>query len=268
MLLRLLSIESTRMSRRWLPWIALGLCVAYTGLNQYSFYAANELDILSGVLELPALSFDLANPLNQVLPVVLPFIVIAGAALMGDDFAQHTNQHWLIRAPRSRSILAKFTLLTLLILCLHALTAVAGAALGLALKHHLYGTAGLLGINIAEALWAPVNMTIVMLPYAALMLVLALLTRSTVVSSALGFIYALLVETLVGRYFHDALWVSWLPRNLYLSATFRLNAIANQVVAVPAGAHDPLTAVAIAALYTAFLVALAIWIYRRQDVGG
>ncbi len=268
MMLRLLSIESTRLFRRALPWVALAACLLYIGLSLYNFYTLNATAIVTGQLALPGLSFDLATSLDQVFMIAMPFLVMIGAALMGDDYAQRTNQHWLIRASRSTSVLAKFALLALVTVGIFVVTLLFGGAFGLALKTYLYGSASLVGVNALEALWAPVYMTIVVLPYAALMLLLALLTRSTFVSAGIGLIYTLFIELILGSAFFDAWWVRWLPRSLWLSATFRLNAIGDRMVAVPSSLHDPLTACVVAAGYTLVLLALAVWVYRRQDVGG
>lgn len=268
MVLRLFSLEFTRLFRRWLPWIALGACVLLTGLREYNIYGLNAPALRGGALSLPGLSFDLATSLDRVSLAALPFIVVMGAALMGDDYAQRTHQHWLIRASRLQTVLAKFALMFFAIVLMYAVTLVAGGGFGLALKGYLYGQANPTGVNAVEALLAPIYLTVAVLPYAALMLLLALVTRSTFVTTAIGFIYTFIVEMGVGAMFHDAPWMRWLPANLYLSATYHLNAIGNKVRAVPTSLHDPLTAVGIAAVYAGVLLGAAIWIYRRQDLGG
>lgn len=268
MVLRLFSIEFTRLFRGWLPWIALGVCVLFTGARAYSLYVWHAPDLHSGALAVPGLSFDLATSLDRVLLAVMPFIVVIGSALMGSDYAQRTHQHWLIRASREQSILAKFALMALVIVLMYAVTLLAGGGFGLALKGYLYGSAAPTGVNVVEALLAPLYLTIAALPYAALMLLLALVTRSTLVSVAIGFIYTVVIEMGARALFADALWIRWLPGSLHLSATYHLNAIGNKVVEVPTSLHDPMTAVAIAAAYTAALLGAAIWIYRRQDLGG
>jgi ABC-type transport system involved in multi-copper enzyme maturation permease subunit len=57
-------------------------------------------------------------------------------------------------------------------------------------------------------------------------------------------------------------------RYLYLSATFLLNSIGDKNVRPPAELLDPTTAFVAAALYTLAFLFLAIWLYRRQDLGG
>lgn len=264
----LVFIEWTRLFRRWLPWIAMALCALFVGLSLHNFYVLSGEDTASGAFKMPGLSFDLATSLDQSFTVGALFIVMIGAALMGDDYAQRTNQHWLLRGSRGASVLAKFAVLALMILILNVVTLAAGAVFGVGYKVWLTGSASVAGVNVVEAAWALVYLTAVLLPYAALMLLLALVTRSTFVGAAIGFAYVLVIENLASAVFYHADWVRWLPRSLYLSATYLLNHIGNKTVPVPENQHEPYTACLVALGYAVVLLALAIGVYRRQDVGG
>lgn len=264
----LVSIEWTRLTRRWLPWVAVALCALFIGLSLHNFYVLSAADFSSGAVKLPGLSFDLATALDQTLVLGAPFIVIFGAALMGDDYTQRTNQHWLLRASRTTSLLAKFAVLAFLILLWNLATLLFGGAFGLGYKLWISGGASVAGVNGLETAWALLYMTLVCLPYGVLTLLLALLTRSTFVSAAIGFGYTLVVENLLGAVFYQSDWIRWLPRSLYLSATYRLNHIGNRVVEVPMTLHEPVTACLLAAGYSVLLLGIAILWYRRQDVGG
>lgn len=264
----LVFIEWTRLFRRWLPWIAMALSALFVGLSLHNFYVLSAENAADGTFKMPGLSFDLATSLDQSFTIGALFIIMIGAALMGDDYAQRTNQHWLLRGSRGSSVLAKFVVLALTILILNVVTLAAGAAFGLGYKAWLTGSASVAGVNLAEAAWALIYLTVVVLPYAALMLLLALVTRSTFVSAAIGFAYVLVAENLVGAVFYQAAWIRWLPRNLYFSATYLLNHIGNKTVPVPDHLFEPYTACLVALGYTVALLALAIGVYRRQDVGG
>ncbi len=268
MLATLFVIESIRLFRRWLPWAGILLTTAFVSLSLHNDYVANAADVGSGAMALPGLSFDLATSLEQSLYVMLPFTIITGAALMGEDYAERTNQHWLIRASRGASVLAKALVLTAVILLFFTVALTTGGIVGLGLKTWLYGSASLAGVNAVEFALVVVYLTFVTLPYAALVLLLALITRSTFVGAAIAFGYSLVLESLVSSIFWDAPWTRWLPRSLLLSTTYLLDRIGNPNVAAPATLHEPLMACAIAAGYAAILLGLAIWIYRRQDVGG
>lgn len=264
----LFSIEWIRLFRRWLPWVAMALSAIFVGLSLHNFYVLSGEAAAGGAFKMPGLSFDLATSLDQSFTIGALFIIMIGAALMGDDYAQRTNQHWLLRGSRGASVLAKFAVLALMILILNVVTLAAGAAFGLGYKAWLTGAASVAGVNLAEAAWALIYLTVVVLPYAALMLLLALIARSTFVSAAIGFAYVLVIENLAGAAFFDTPWIRWLPRNLYLSATYLLNHIGNKTVPVPDRLFESYTACAVAAAYTLILLGLAIVWYRRQDVGG
>lgn len=268
MWLALFSIEWIRLFRRWLPWVAMALSALFVGLSLHNFYVLSGENGAGGTFKMPGLSFDLATSLDQSFTIGALFIIMIGAALMGDDYAQRTNQHWLLRGSRAASVLAKFTVLALMILILNVVTLSAGAAFGLGYKAWLTGSASVAGVNLAETGWALIYLTAVVLPYAALMLLLALITRSTFVSAAIGFAYVLVIENLAGAVFYAAPWIRWLPRNLYLSATYLLNHIGDKTVPVPDHLFESYTACLVALGYTVALLVLAIAWYRRQDVGG
>ncbi len=80
---------------------------------------------------MPGASFDLANSLDQLLIVALPFLILISAMMLGNDYSQRTNQHWLMRTSRTSSLLAKFSLLTLVIFLLQWTTLLVGGTHGL-----------------------------------------------------------------------------------------------------------------------------------------
>lgn len=267
MFFQLLSIEWTRLSRRALFWATLLLCAVYTGLSLSNFYTLNQAELLDGSLKMPGVSFDLANSLDQLL-VAIPFLVIFAANLMGNDYAQRTNRHWLMRAPRHSSLLAKFTLLAGFTLGLQVITLLTGGLVGFYYKTWVYHVADTLNVNWLATLAAPLYMTLVNLPYLALTLVCTLAVRSTFFGVALGLGYTQFLEFLLAGIFYGAGWTKWLFTNLHFSASFLLNSIGNRAVELPAHVLAPLPALATAAAYTSLLLFLALWLYRRQDVGG
>src|SRR5512135_784728 len=96
MFLKLLSIEWTRLSRRALLWGTLGVTTLYMSLALTNFYKTSRTELLDGTLKMPGMSFDLANALDQ-LTLIIPLLVIIAGNLMGNDYSQRTNQHWLRR---------------------------------------------------------------------------------------------------------------------------------------------------------------------------
>jgi hypothetical protein len=268
MLFKLISIEWTRLSRRALFWLTLAACALFIGLSLENFYTLNQAQILDGSTKLPGVSYDLANSLDQLLIVALPFLVILGGLMMGNDYSQRANQHWLMRASRPSSLLAKFAMLAIFTFGLQIFILLVGGLIGFYYKTFVYHSFSFANVNGLATLAAPFYMTLVTLPYLALMLLVTVATRSTFAAIAIGLGYTQFVEFILSGFFYSANWAKWMPRGLYLSGTYLLNSIGNRVVNSPANLFAPGPAFIFAAIYTLVLLFLAIWLYRRQDLGG
>jgi hypothetical protein len=267
MFVKLLTIEWIRLSRRALMWVTLLICGLYIGLSLANFYKTNQTGLLNGTLKMPGISFDLANSLDQLL-IAIPLLILIAGNLMGNDYSQRTDQHWLMRVPRHSSLLSKFALLILLTLAIQFLTLAIGWAVGFYYKTYIYHVPNLVNLNWMATLAAPFYMTLVHLPYLALTLLLAVVLRSTFMSIVVGLGYTQLLEFLFAGIFHGAGWTKWLFTNLHFSASFLLNSIGNRVTKLPGSILAPGSALVTSAAYTLILCLLAIWLYRRQDVGG
>lgn len=267
MFFQLLSIEWTRLSRRALLWVTLVTCALYTGLSLANFYTTNQVGLLTGTLKIPGLSFDLANSLDLLL-VAIPFLVIIAGNLPGNDYSQRTNQHWLMRSSRESGLLAKFSILAALTFTIQVITMLTGGLVGFYYKYYIYHAFSLANVNWLASLAAPFYMTLVNLPYLALTLLLAVALRSTFFSVALGLGYTQFLELLLTGLFYGKSWTKWLFTNLHFSASFLLNSIGNRQAELPAHILAPTPALVMALVYTLVLMTLAIWLYRRQDVGG
>lgn len=267
MFLKLLSIEWTRLSRRAMLWVMLALCAVYMTMSLANFYQTSQTELLDGTLKIPGMSFDLANALDQLL-ILIPFLVIITGNLMGNDYSQRTNQHWLMRVPRHTSLLAKFAILVAVTLLFQVLTLFIGWVIGFYFKTFVYHVSNVNNLNGLATLAAPFYMTLVNLPYLALTLLLVVGVRSTFFSVALGLGYTQILELLLTGIFYGQSWTKWLMTNLYFSASFLLNSIGNRAADLPTHLLAPTPALVTAAVYTLIFLSLAIWFYRRQDVGG
>ncbi len=267
MFFQLLSIEWTRLSRRALLWVTLGATALYMILALANFYKMNQTRLLDGTFKMPGMAFDLANALDQ-LTLVIPLLVIVAGTLMGNDYSQRTNQHWLRRAPRHSSLLAKFTILTVLTFLIQILTLFIGWAIGYYYKTYIYHVPDVNNVNGLATLAAPFYMTLANLPYLALMLLVTIIVRSTFFSVLLGLGYTQILEFMLAGIFYGQSWTKWLFTNLHFSASFLLNEIGNRVPKLPEHVLAPTPALITAALYTLVFMTLAIWLYRRQDIGG
>jgi hypothetical protein len=268
MFLPLLSIESTRLFRRTLLWLTLLACAAFTWLSLQNFYTLNRVQLFDGSLKMPGIAFDLANSLDQLLLIELPFLVILAAVMIGNDYSQRTYQHWLTKSGRTSSLSAKFGLLALVIFLLQFAAIIVGGGTGWYYKTFIYRTDLLLNVDWMATLLAAFYMTLATLPYAAFTLLITILTRSTIAGAILGLGYTQFIEFLLTGLFYGASWSKWMMRNLHLSATFLLNSIGHKTVEIPAALLDPRSALVTATLYTLIFLSLALWLYRRQDLGG
>ena len=209
MFLKLLSIEWTRLSRRSLLWVTLGVTTLYIILALTNFYKTNRVELLDGTLKMPGMAFDLANALDQ-LSLVIPLLVIIAGTLMGNDYSQRTNQHWLMRLPRHSSLLAKFTILTALTFFIQVLTLVIGWAVGYYYKTYVYQVSDLNNLNGLATLAAPFYMTLANLPYLALTLLITVVVRSTFFSIVLGLGYTQILESMLAGIFCVVSRTQWL----------------------------------------------------------
>jgi hypothetical protein len=267
MFLKLLSIEWTRLSRRWLLWVTLAAVALYTSLSLSNFYKTARTDLLDGTLAVPGMSFDLANALDQ-LNLLLPLLVICAGIMIGNDYSQRTHQHWLRRAPRHASLLSKFTILAALTFFIQVLALLIGWAVGYYYKTYVYHVPNVNNLDTLATLAAPFYMTLVNLPYLAVTFLITVLVRSTFFSILLGLGYTQILENLLAGIFYGAAWTKWLFTTLHFSASFLLNEIGNRIPKLPEHILAPTPALVTAMLYTLTLMALAIGFYRRQDLNG
>lgn len=268
MFLKLFSIEWTRLTRRTLLWVTFILCGLFTWLSLENFYNMNRVALLDGSLKMPGTSFDLANSLDQLLLIELPFLIMMTSLALGNDYSQRTNQHWFMRVSRTSHLLAKFSLLAFITFLLQIFTLIVGGGTGWYYKTFTYQAYTMTNVNWAAVVTAAFYMTLVTLPYVAFMLLVTVITRSSFAGIAIGLGFTQFIEILLTSFFYGASWTKWMMRNLHLSATFLLNSIGNKAVDMPAALLQPVPAFVTAVAYTLIFISFAIWLYRRQDVGG
>ncbi len=143
-----------------------------------------------------------------------------------------------------------------------------GGATGWYYKTFMYQAFSVANVNWLATLAAPFYMTLVELPYLTLMLLLTVATRSAFAGIAIGLGYTQFIETLLGGLFYSTGWAKWMLRNLYFSATYLLNSIGNKPLPTPEYLLAPESAFVTTTIYTLIFLAAALWLYRRQDVGG
>jgi ABC-type transport system involved in multi-copper enzyme maturation permease subunit len=289
MFLNILSIENTKILKRRMLWIELGILATLLIVLYGIVYAAmqantsqqevpaeartvlREIIIWPGAL-LNALSFAGGNNLGGLLLIVLVGTVTA------QEYTWRTMHLWLSRGiPRSTLLGAKFTSLLLPALLIVVTPLVFGGGITAIFSLAMDGNLHLDQLNFGNLLLSAVRTTYTLLPYAALTFLLAIVTRSTAAAIGIGLAYSLLVEgvasqifILIGGIFRDL--IVYLPGSL-AEGLLKLNqsAMSGHVVIgsqeVPTIKYlAPVPSVIGIALWTLFFLVLAVWAFRRQDL--
>jgi len=290
---QMLSIEQTKISRRTMFWVELGL-MALTVLALAGLFFGVRQALNAGVTEGsnwqiegitgPEAESMLTWPGGLLVGFTAVYgigtflvIVLAGAGT-AQEYGWRSFQLWLSRGvPRPLLMLAKFTAVCLTTLLLVIVAVSLGALLTAG-----FSQAFLDAIPFAEVVWGQVLLnglllTLGLLPYAALTLLLAVASRSTVVAIGGGLAFTTLLEPVLsqlamllgGRW---AELVQYSPRALngnLRSLTAEI-APSNPFISANASAAGIATETAVISLvlYTALFVSLALVIFQRQDLGG
>ncbi len=283
---RLIDLEGRALGARPLLWGTVGALALLTALLHLAAIAAVQK---GGAQGLPP---EMAEEIRRTLlwPQALKnallfanggelgglFAVILAGTFAAQAYAWRTVHLELSRGvPRTGLLLAKFVVLlgALLLLPLAALAA-GGTVTGLYTWIHLR-TLPLGGVGVGTLLDGIGRVTLTLAPYAALALLLAVLSRSTPVTLGVGLGYTLLVENLLAELLSlvspgAARLVRYLPT---LAAKALLQPIAGDAqvnvgmqTAPSLSLLAPGPAALLLALYTLAFLGLALWAFRRQDV--
>lgn len=289
MLSRMFAIENQKVIRRNMFWVEVA-ALALAVLAMLGLMVVARQMLVAGVTEGGAITLegiDQAQTESYLtwpasFPFVLPgvytvgsllAIVLAGA-VTAQEYTWRSFQLWLSRgAPRWQVLVAKFAAISV------ALLLIVGAAL--LLTAVCSGVASLIlldSLPVAAVSWfhlllAFLGVTLSLLPYAALGLLLAVAARSTVVALGGGMAYALLLEPLLvqlmpllGGGWADA--THYFPNALGRSLNAGMsNLIAAAGAAPPIEGLSPAMAALLLAGYAAAMLATAVIIFQRQDLG-
>lgn len=203
-------------------------------------------------------------------------LVILVGAVMGQAYTWRTVSLWLSRGvPRPLYLLGKFTAVILTTLILLAIATALGAFISGGFHLSLRGDLPFNAIDWGILLAALFTTTATILPYAAFVLLLAVVSRSAIVAIGGGLAYTLLIEPLLLQ-FLPLLGERWQAMTRYLPGG--LNATIQQLVpqldaAAPAlvtaeGGLSIGSALVWIVGYTAVFLTLSLAIFQKQDLGG
>jgi ABC-2 type transport system permease protein len=287
MFMRIYSIEHTKLMRRHLPWILLGILAGavllVTAINYLVLASGLGGEVNPAMIE--SIESQITWPGGLFNAVSLAggsalggfLVVILSGTTMAQEYTWRTLQQWLGRGvPRPLFLAAKFAALLLPIALMVLVPLLVGGALTALFTINLQGSLHAAAVDWSALATRAVATAYTLLPYAALTFLLAVATRSTVAAVGIGIAFALLIEGIIlqmASLFNETLaaLTLYLPAGLSQSLLESQRAI--QVTADGgslAGTGPELLApgVAIAgiAIYTVVFLALSMIIFRRQDL--
>lgn len=265
MFLRIFRMEGKRLLRNPLLWVLSALFLLYIALSVSNFYVQMRSDFLNERLPIPGMAFDLATALDQqgLLAIVLVILTIA---TLGSDYAQRTHQHWLTRASRGQSLLAIFAVLAVYVLVMQFVLMGISWTVGWYAKTFTYQVVNTNNLVPWAVGAAPFYTAFAYLPYIAFGLFLIVLVRKPFFALLLGLGYTTVGEVLLGS-FLPGYGGKFLLRGVPTGLSFLLNTIGAKPYQVGEWSLPPLPAAILGAVYLSVLLGLAIWLYKRQDLG-
>ncbi len=283
---QLIAIERRKLFGRALLWVELGILALLVTLAHVALVITLQkgnpgqlppeaVAEFRRMLQWPqaldnALSFANGGELGGMLVAILV------GAFVAQEYTWHTVHSWLGRGiSRPLYLLAKFMVISMALLLIVLTTLVAGGAVTAVFTYVDTGTLPLNAVNGPRLLLNVLRVTFTLLPYAALTLLLAVVSRSTMVAIGVALGYSLLVENLLVE------MLVLLSPTAARVARFFPTMLAKSIVRLVSRAGEvnvglnmptetlllsPNTAAFILAGYTLLFLTAAIWWFRQQDV--
>jgi ABC-type transport system involved in multi-copper enzyme maturation permease subunit len=204
-------------------------------------------------------------------------IVILIGAITAQEYTWRTLQLWLSRGvPRGLFLTAKFIAALPATLLLTVTPLLAGGLITAVFSQMLLGKIPFGAVDWGNLLSLTLATAYTLLPYAALAFFLAVASRSTLITVGGGLAYTLLLEGIVVQLLTFA-GGGWAEIGKYVPAGLAQGMLAiGSSTTVEVGGQmgpaiqylEPGAAAVGIALYTVAFVALSIFVFRRQDLGG
>ncbi len=289
MFTKMIAIEQQKISRRTMFWVELALfllvIVGAMGLmlgarSMLQSGVTNSGNVRIEGIDLAQTEAFLSWPLSfaylqATLMAVGPYLIIVLAGTVtAQEYGWRSFQLWLSRGVGRLIVLpAKMTAVTM------ATFLLVGAAFLLAIILSALTSLWLLDslpfdlVNWGYVLISLFSITLALLPYGAIALLLAVLSRSTAVTIGVGLALVTFIEPLGGQLLQvvSERWAeiaTYLPGALGESLVMNIsNRIADGTAAFD-GSIPPETAALGLILYTGVFLALSVALFQRQDLGG
>jgi ABC-type transport system involved in multi-copper enzyme maturation permease subunit len=273
----ILRLESDKFFRRRLLW--LGLIIAITPLVIFlfvSFYAGRSV-VPPRYLIWPGGAVSALSLVNGYSPGYgygAYLLAIVVGVVTAQEYSWRTMQLWLSHGiARPLLLTVKFvTSLGLVVVIVLAFLLI-GSVISLILAFQLHGSVDFSQVNGGQLFLSFLRTSYGLLPYASLAFLLAVVSRSVVVSVVGVILFMLAIELpltgilpSLGKNY--ALIAQYLPANLAQSMNVQNYAAAKlpSQVFISAGQASPAVAAICIALYTLGLFCSALWVFQHQDL--
>ena len=280
-------MELTKVYRRWMTWVLLGiLAVLVAGLYLALFAvlqaamadpagSAETVRALQGMLCWP-LSFSRLLGLTGGTGLAGLMLVVLAGAVTAQEYTWRTAHLWLSRGlPRAAFLVGKYAVLAVTALLLVLVALLVATPLTAWFTYQVTGSLSLADLDLAELGLSILRTALTILPYLGLTFLVAVLTRSTAAAIAVGLAYTLLVESIVvqllglaggiwadlARFAPGSLAAALMQTNERL-VSFELGSGVN------VGLPGPWLAAGGIVLYAVAFLGLALWAFRRQNLTG
>jgi ABC-type transport system involved in multi-copper enzyme maturation permease subunit len=284
MFINILSIENTKNLKRSLLWVELIILALIVILIIGFLYSTIHIDTPEGV----TITEDDLHSIPQLVtwPGVLPFtlrstagssigvllLVIFVGAVTTQEYTWRTYRLWLSRGiPRPLLVIAKFTALLIPILALVLTALISGAAISAVFSQEINGSLYLDQVDFWQLGLSVLRTAYVLLPYTGLTFLLAIATRSAVITVGGGlafviFIESFLLQMLVMVKGNLSRMANFLPVTLSESLLNLNQAIVRTANSPSTSAGDTWTTVLGIGAWTLLFLGVSIWIFQKQDI--
>lgn len=277
MLRQAIAIEHMKLFRRKLLWIELALVIVAFALWAVEAYMVSQhnaeaAQMLRDFMLWPNGLYSGVSVVGSV-SITGTLVMILVAAFTGQEYGWRTLSLLVSHGLERRALLIAKCAAVLTALGLFMVTALlAGGIASVVLTSLVYGSGGAGQVDLGRVIMLAVVSAYGLLPYAGLMLAVAVLTRSALAPVAIGLAFALLIEGLGATAMNT---IGGSARNL--SRFFPGDAAQSlvQAIHVPGSPQpmesnllDPFAAAVVIALYVVAFLAAVLWAFRRQDLNG
>ena len=279
----MLIIENQKLFKRAIIWVELAIIAIGMVAINLLFFAITRIqgdDPMVAALEetliwpmglTQSVGFAAGPSLGGILIVVLV------GAMMAQEYTWRTLQLWLSRGvPRGLFLTTKFLAVLPATLLLVITPLLVGGAVTAVFSQIILGEIPFSAVVWGDLFALTLATAYTLLPYAGIAFFLAVATRSTMITVGGGLAYTLLLEGIVVQLltFAGGGWAEigkYVPAGL-AQGLLQIGTTANVEVGgqmAPTIQYlEPAAAAVGITIYTIMLVALSIFIFRRQDLGG